>query len=41
MAMGHLAPGLFTIAKPSGHEALLKLAGIKVIQDEPEPVLTQ
>jgi hypothetical protein len=40
-AMGHLAPGMFTIAKPSGRKPFLKLAGIKVIQGEPEPVLTQ
>lgn len=32
-AMEHLAPGLFTVAKPSGHAAFVKLAGIKDIQN--------
>jgi hypothetical protein len=40
-AMEHLAPGLFTVAKPSGHAAFFKLAGIRDIQDNAEHTRTR
>lgn len=39
-AMEFLAPGLFTIARPEGHEALATLAGIQTLQHEPSPYLS-
>ena len=39
-AMEFLAPGLFTIARPEGHEALARLAGIQTLQCEPSPYLS-
>lgn len=38
-AMEYLATGTFTIIKPQGREALVALAGITVIEGEPEPFL--
>lgn len=39
-AMEFLAPGLFTIVRPEGHEALARLAGIQTLQCEPSPYLS-
>ncbi len=38
-AMEFLAPGLFTIVRPEGHEALTRLAGIQTLQNQPAPHL--
>lgn len=35
LAMEFLAPGLFTVVRPEGHEALARLAGIQLPQAEP------
>ena len=37
LARDFLAPGLFTVVRPEGHDALARLAGIQALQEEPQP----
>ena len=37
LARDFLAPGLFTVVRPEGHEALARLAGIQALQEVPQP----
>ena len=39
-AMEFLAPGLFTIVRPEGHEALARLSGMQARQDDPLPLMS-